>query len=83
LQFGPPENDYLAPSSTVTSPLPFFHIYGLVCGALAQGMLGNTLTTLRSFDLVRASERASGRAGERAGRRAGNRASGRASARIE
>jgi len=52
-QFMPPENDFLSPHSTVMSPLPFFHIYGLVAGALAQARLQNTLVTMRSFDFMR------------------------------
>ena len=47
------ENVNLSPHATVFSPLPFFHIYGLCCGALAQAQLHNTLVTMRSFDLCR------------------------------
>jgi acyl-CoA synthetase (AMP-forming)/AMP-acid ligase II len=52
-QFMAPENDFLSPNSCVISPLPFFHIYGLVAGAVAQSRLQNTLVTLRSFDFMR------------------------------
>ena len=53
LQFEGPEGQYVSLSDVCISPLPMFHIYGFMASLVCSAYKGNSLVTMRSFDLVK------------------------------